>query len=354
MQIETTIDVAKSIVAKLLQKQLDGENPPPVFLWGPPGLGKSDIVRQVAEEKGVDLFDVRLGQRDFLDVRGMPYVEDRRMKCAVPADYPPKEAKGILFLDELSTAPPENQAAAYQLVLERMCGEYRLPDGVFICAAGNRAGDNAVAHPTSSALANRMMHIELKPDHEAWCRWAAINNIAPEIIGFIRLLPDMLFELEQKDCERGWASPRSWASVSKVLSYDFEPKELQVSINGLIGASAASHFLAYLKNCRELGDIRNVMLNPKEEWNPPTKKELFLAVASAIAHWVWNGKNKKESEKLMDGFFRIILQLPTIYARMALLDAISGKDGEARAQQLHNHAHFSELQKKLGSNNVKE
>ena len=353
-----TISKAKTIISTFVQQQLDGKNPPPVLLWGPPGVGKSDITRETAKEKGIDVIDVRLGQMDAVDMRGIPYVENGVTKWAVPEFFPrDPNTEAILFLDELASADPAIQVAGYQLILDRQVGEYKLPPKVYVCAAGNRAQDNAVSLPISSALANRMLHLEVKADPEAWCAWAVTAGITPEVIGFIRFCPKMLFNLD-KDCERGWASPRSWARVSEILAYGFDTDALRASIVGLVGESAAAQFLAYYKQSQALGDIRAVMLDPKSKWKLPAKSDMLFAVATSIAYWAWRGETKDESAKLLDGFYRIGLQLPAAFAAVAMVDAMSGgqdadagksKEYDARAKQLIAHKLYPELQKKFTS-----
>lgn len=347
--MNVTIKTAKTILMNLVQQRLNENNPPPVFLWGPPGVGKSDITRQVAEEKGIDVIDVRLGQMDAVDMRGIPYVEKGVTKWAVPEFFPRNtDKKAILFLDELSSADPSIQVAAYQLILERQCGEYHLPPSVYVCAAGNRAQDNAVSLPISSALANRMLHLEIEASPNAWCEWSVTAGIAPEVTSFIRFCPKMLFHLN-KDCERGWASPRSWAKVSEILSYGLAPDALRASIVGLVGDSAAAQFLSFFKQSQALGDIHAIMLDPTSKWKLPTEKDMLYAVATAIAYWAWRGETKEESEKLLDGFFRIGLQLPAAFAAVAMVDAMSGndKDSDAHTQQLIGYKHYPEWQKKF-------
>ena len=353
-----SISKAKMIISTFVQQQLDGKDPPPVFLWGPPGVGKSDIMREIAKEKGIDVIDVRLGQMDAVDMRGIPYVENGVTKWAVPEFFPhDKEKKAILFLDELASADPSIQVAAYQLILERQCGEYHLPPKVYVCAAGNRAQDNAVSLPISSALANRMLHLEVDANPEAWCAWAVTAGLVPEVVGFIRFCPKMLFNLD-KDCERGWPSPRSWARVSEILSYGLDSDALRASIIGLVGGSAAAQFLAYYRQSQALGDIRAVMLDPTSKWKLPTKNDMLFAVATSIAYWAWRGETKGESAKLLDGFYRIGLQLPAAFAAVAMVDAMSGgqdadagenKESDARAQQLIGHERYPEWQKKFSS-----
>lgn len=358
-----TIKTAKSILSNIVQQQLDGKNPPPVFLWGPPGVGKSESVRETAAEKGIDIIDIRLGQMEVVDARGIPYkweptkVEkgDKSLavtKWAIPEFFPqdPK-ARIIIFFDELSTADPAIQVVAYQLLQERRCGAYKLPPHVYVCAAGNGAGQYAISNSISSALANRMLHLDVEPDPDTWCKWAVAHDIAPDVIGFIRVSPDMLFVLEEGESERGWPSPRSWANVSNILSYGFADDELFACIEGLVGEAAAAQFLAFHKHSKGIGDIRAIMLDPTAKWKLPDKKDMLYAVATNLAYWVRRGgETVGESEKLIDGFFRIGLQLPATFATVAMVDAMSRENGEAHAQQLAGHERFAEWQKKFAVN----
>ena len=347
-----SIAKAKAIISTLVQQQLDGKNTPPVFLWGPPGVGKSEGVREIAAEKGIDIIDIRLGQMDPVDIRGVPYIKDGITKWAVPEFFPrDPNKKAILFLDELATADPSIQVVAYQLIHERQCGEYKLPPKVYVCAAGNGTGQYAISNSISSALANRMLHLDVEPDPDAWCKWAVTHNIAPDVIGFIRFSPEMLFVLEKGESERGWPSPRSWKNVSEILSYDFADDELFACVEGLVGGAAAAQFLAFHKHSKGLGDIRAMMLAPTAKWKLPTQKDMLYAVATNLAYWVRRGgETAEESEKLLDGFFRIGLQLPAAFATVAMVDVMSRENGEALAQQIVEHKSFTEWQKKYAVN----
>jgi MoxR-like ATPase len=172
-------DIASSL-------QLLAQIQKPAFVWGPPGVGKSQVVAQVAALLGIRLIDIRAVLLDPVDLRGLPTVEQGRAAWAIPA-FLPEDGAGILFLDELNAAPPLVQAACYQLVLDRALGEYRLPDGWAVFAAGNREGDRAVTSRMSSALANRFVHLVFEPDLDDWSQWAmGPGDLRPEVVAFLR------------------------------------------------------------------------------------------------------------------------------------------------------------------------
>ena len=348
--MEVNVKKAKTILVKFAKNQLAGDNPPPVMLWGPPGIGKSDIVKAVARELKIGLQDIRLAQLDPVDLRGVPTVEKGQTKWATPSFFPTdSESAGIIFLDELSAADPSIQVAAYQLLLDRRIGEYIVPSKWMIVAAGNRAEDNAVSLPMSSALATRMLHLELHAEPEEWARWASEHGLDPSLIGFIRFRPEMLFSPDE-NCERGWPSPRSWTSVSKVLEIGLDDDELSPCIAGLVGDGAAAQFLAYRKQFRALGDVRAMMLDPGKQLKFDSRKpDVCYALASALAYWVGRGTSPEETSLLLDGFFRLSMALPATFAVVAMIDALeSDKDG-ALAEQMTAHHDFSAWQKLFGN-----
>ena len=348
--METTVKKAKSILTKLAKDQLAGGTPPPVMLWGPPGVGKSDIVKSIAQECGIELRDIRLAQLDPVDLRGIPTVENGQTKWATPNFFPTDtESAGIIFLDELSAADPSIQVAAYQLLLDRRIGEYRVPRKWIIVAAGNRAEDNAVSMPMSSALANRMMHLELHAEPEDWARWASEHGLDPSLIGFIRFCPDMLFA-PGKDSERGWPSPRSWASVSKVLEIGLDDDEHSPCIAGLVGDGAAAQFLVYRNQFRALGDVRVMMLDPGKPLKLNDKKpDVCYALASALAYWVGRGSSPEETSQLLDGFFRLSMALPATFAVVAMIDALESDKNGTLSERMTAHPEFPAWQNRFGN-----
>jgi MoxR-like ATPase len=176
----------KSIVRAFKKKR-------PLFLWGPPGIGKSDIVGQITKQlKNSHLIDIRLSLWDPTDIKGIPYYNatENNMAWAPPQELPTEEfAKQfdyiVLFLDEMNSAAPAVQAAAYQLILNRRIGQYKLPDNVLIVAAGNRDADKGVTYRMPAPLANRFVHLELAVNFDDWFQWAVENKIHNDVVGYL-------------------------------------------------------------------------------------------------------------------------------------------------------------------------
>jgi MoxR-like ATPase len=244
----------------------------PVFFWGPPGIGKSAIVRQVAERRGWTeanrgFVDVRLSQMEPVDLRGLPVPDlaGRRTVWLPPAWLPFEGSdwpdEGVLFLDEASSAAPSVQAAAYQLVLDRQLGEARMKRGWRLALAGNRVSDGGVAFRLAMPLANRMLHLVREtPDLSEWTQWALTQGgIDPLILGFLQFRPPLFFTFNEalKARESAFATPRSWEMVSRLLAGVPEKEHglLEPLIAGAVGAGVAMEFMAWLSLKDELPDL---------------------------------------------------------------------------------------------------
>ena len=189
----------------------------PLHIWGACGVGKSQIVSQVAAELKWQFLDIRAVQLDPVDLRGLPRISADRAEW-VPPKFLPIGGQGILFLDELTSAPQMTQAGCYQLVLDRKLGEYRLPDGWVVMAAGNPASARGVHFSMPRPLRNRFVHLDLEPDFMDWCRWAVQAKIRPEIIAFLRFRPALLHVADASSDVNAWPTPRSREMASTVLS----------------------------------------------------------------------------------------------------------------------------------------
>lgn len=305
---------------------------PPTMVWGAPGLGKSTIIRTLAEEMGIGFLDVRLSQKEPVDVRGLPCV-NREKNCVdwlVSGEWPREtESKGIILFDELTAADRSLQVAAYELILDRRLGDlYKVPDGWYICAAGNRVEDAAVSMTMSSALANRFMHVELAEDLEAWASWATGAGIHPSVIGFLRYRPECLLRQSGENLERGWPTPRSWERVSTMLGiipdHENNISLLRKVVYGLVGNRAGIEFVEYHKLNANFEDVKKMMLDTDIEVAIPTKVDRKYAFCAALSYYTWRGNDAEEGKKLLDGFFRISEKLSSDFACMTMCDVMTG------------------------------
>jgi len=255
----------------------------PVFLWGPPGIGKSEVVEQITRELGGYMIDLRMAQMEPTDLRGIPFFnrDNGKMDWAPPIDLPDEELASqypiiVLFLDEMNSAPPSVQAAGYQLVLNRRVGKYRLPDNVVMVAAGNRDSDKGVTYRMPMPLANRFVHVEMKPDFNTWQNWALLNGAHRDVVGYLSFAKQDLYDFDAKSSSRAFATPRSWMYVSELLSQEDTPDKntLRTLIAGAVGEGMMHKFMAYRK-------IGSKLPNPVDILNGQVK-ELGTAEISAM------------------------------------------------------------------------
>ena len=301
---------------------------PAIMLRGAPGVGKSTIVRTVAEELGIGFIDVRLAQMERVDFAGLPSVKNGMTEWNVPSFWPrDMKSKGIILLDEITSAPSDCQVAAYSVVLDRRIpnSNYVLPNGWLIVAAGNRTCDRAVVKTMSSALANRFVHFEVEANAEDWVKWAVMNDINPSVVGYINYRPSNLFKMEGQNLEQGWPSPRSWERVSNVIKlFNGSTELLRKVVYGLIGNSVGLEFMEFFKMSSEFDSILEVMTNDKVSFELPDKADKRYAVVSAVVYHLWNGNTEKETEKRVNGFYKILEKMPNDFAAMMIKSAMLG------------------------------
>jgi hypothetical protein len=257
----------------------------PLFLWGPPGVGKSDLIAQAAAAHKMDLIDFRMALRDPTDIKGFPMPDQKTgtMKFFRDSELPTK-GKGILFMDELVSAAPATQAAGMQLSLPpHRIGDYQLPDGWTIMAAGNREGDRGVVHRMPTPLANRFTHLELDHSVDDWVRWASDNNISPELVAFIRFRPQLLFTFDAKSNDKAFATPRSWVATEAIRKATKNDKVAYGMCKGTVGEGPAAEFWAFLKLVLELPSVDEIKLNP-DGTKLPSSPATQYAITTALAH----------------------------------------------------------------------
>jgi len=307
------------------------------FIWGAPGIGKSSIVRQVAEEQGLAVRDVRLAMCDPTDLRGIPFYDpELRQARWAPPEFLPRRGEGIVFLDELNAAPPAVQAAAYQLVLDRRVGEYELPDGWSIIAAGNRQGDMGVVYRMPSPLANRFCHLQLEPDFDVWKRWAYRTGLHAGVIGFLGYRPELLCKFDRQSSGGAYPTPRSWEFAARLLGGGVPAGQRLAAVTGCVGQAAALELLAYLEVAGRLPSAEAILDGGSDE--VPRELSVIYALVGAL---LYAFKAVSTSER-RDRFLRYTRRLPAEFAVLAV------KDGLSMGLEWHESPEWEKWIKKFG------
>lgn len=266
----------------------------PFFFHGKPGIGKSEIVEQIAKENGMKLEILMLTQIDSQDLRGIQYPDpvSKRMVYYPPEFLPDNNSPPtILFLDELTGAEPRLQVSAYQLLLSRRIGNYFLPDNCYVCAAGNGPSDGAIAYEMGTALASRLLHIGVQAEPRSWIEWALANNIHNSIITLIQLKGDLL-EQTDSQLDRGdliGPNPRAWARVSKILNnVGVENRSLaEPLVEGLVGRSAAADLFLTAEEMKGLPNPSKILAMNENEFLsviPKTVPTLYGLTYSLVSY----------------------------------------------------------------------
>jgi hypothetical protein len=325
----------------------------PVFLWGPPGIGKSDIVKQLGDESERDVIDVRLSLWEPTDIKGIPYYNsnENTMTWAPPAELPtdPKST-AILFLDELNSAAPATQAAAFQLVLNRRVGTYILPKGVSIIAAGNRETDKGVTYRMPSPLANRFVHLELKSDYDDWHEWAVKNKIHEQVVGYIGFAKQDLYDFDPKGSSRAFATPRSWSFVSELLEDDdLNENSLTDLIAGSVGEGLAVKFMAHRRVAKQMPNPSDILTGRVTQCNIKEISAMYsLTVALCYELQAADQKKVKNWDELADNFFKFTMDnFPTELIVMGAKVAMTSYHLPFDTTKLKNFDRFYEKYGKL-------
>lgn len=304
-----------------------------LFIWGGIGIGKSDIVKEVAKQIAKDkgfiynddmtkiseknvfsVIDIRLSQMDLSDIRGLPKYEEKTetTKWYAP-NFLPKNGQGILFFDELNLALPTIQATAYQLILNRRIGnDYILPEGWVIVSAGNRLTDRANIFETPAPLNNRFMHIELDvPNVDQWLDWAVANGVDTRISTYLKFEP-VLYKFEKNMNDKAFPSPRSWFFASEMIK-DKDSKDLEtieILVASCVGEATAMKFTAWLKLMEKV-DINEILKNPLEAKLPKELDLLYATISGILEHY-------KNDKKLMNPILQIATRLTPEFAVLLL------------------------------------
>ncbi len=302
---------AKNAIRKAFKKQR------PLFLWGPPGIGKSDIIHQLGEEMGAHVIDIRLSLWEPTDIKGIPYFDSNSgtMVWGSPSELPTEAfAKNfphvILFLDEMNSAAPSVQAAAYQLILNRRVGQYRLPNNVLIVAAGNREADKGVTYRMPAPLANRFVHLEMRVDFDDWSMWATNNRVHKDVVGYVTFAKKDLYDFDPKSSSRAFATPRSWSFVSELLEDDDTDNEtLTDLIAGAVGEGLAIKFMAHRKVSSKLPKPEDILAGKIKKLDSKIEISAMYSLTVSMCYELKDAtdKNDKKFDEKVNHFFRFMM-----------------------------------------------
>ena len=301
---------AKRSIRRAFKKQR------PIFIWGPPGIGKSEVVHQIGDEyKKALVIDIRLSLWEPTDIKGIPYFDSTqgRMVWAPPVELPDEATAKkydvvILFMDEMNSAPPAVQAAAYQLILNRRVGTYHLPKNVVIVAAGNREADKGVTYRMPAPLANRFVHLEMKVDFDDWFSWASENRLHQDVVGYISFSKKDLYDFDPKSPSRSFATPRSWSFVSELLEDDDDENTTTDLVSGAVGEGLAVKFMAHRKVASKLPKPIDILDGKVKELETKEISAMYsLTVSLCYELKEACDKNDKKFDSKVNNFLRFAM-----------------------------------------------
>ncbi|MHC1636281.1 MAG: AAA family ATPase [Candidatus Methanospirareceae archaeon] len=302
--------------------QKDPEEVPALMIWGAPGVGKTQIVRQAAREvfypehaeeklKNKEDFYIKiihLTLADPTDLKGLPMIKED-LAIWLPPSQLPKEGRdaerGVLFFDEIASAPPAVQTAAHRLILEGRLEEYEKPEGWFVIGASNRRSDRALVYEMTAPLANRFVHLEVEPDLDSWKSWAYKNNIREEIISFLNWRPEFLLDMSIAKESKAFPSPRSWEFASKILNMKDSLKSkdlLRKLLTGAVGQGPAYEFVSFLDIYQRLPDVEEI-LDRGKDIVPKEPSEMYALIGAIISRYKKNPK--KYAKRILDYSFKL-------------------------------------------------
>lgn len=308
LNVNQMIAMLSQVYISLLSTGVPFQAFPSVMLWGPPGVGKSQGVREIASEierrtdKEVRITDVRLLLFNPVDLRGIPTANEDKtlavwLKPQIFQMDESEEVVNILFLDEITAAPTSVQAAAYQITLDRTVGEHRLPENCIVIAAGNRVTDRSVAYNMPKALANRLCHLEIKEDVNAWHDWAVKNRVHPYVTGYMEYNSSAL--IKSDGMELAFPTPRSWEMVSNILNYVSDDiATVYPMIVGCVGESAGNLFRTWTEVYRSLPSVKDIF--HKGKGDVPKEREMQIALKSVMVDYARQCQDKELIDKSID------------------------------------------------------
>ncbi len=302
MNVGKIVEGLSEVYSTVINQGLPLNTVPSVMLWGAPGVGKSQAIRQLAKaieentNKKISITDVRLLLFNPIDLRGIPTSNADKtlavwLKPQIFQMDGSNEVINILFLDEISAAPQSVQAAAYQITLDRVIGEHKLPGNCIVIAAGNRTTDKSVAFKMPKALANRVMHIEVEGNFNSWKEWAIRSGINDKVIGFLSFRRNYLMGFDSSSDDLAFATPRSWEMVSKLLNHvNGDVDKMYSLIAGLVGCGVAVEFRTWAQVYHQLPDIKDIFDGKMPPL--PSNTDAMYALTSSMVAYACEHKNE--------------------------------------------------------------
>lgn len=305
-----------------------------VFMWGEPGIGKSESVWQFAKAENMKLEDVRLTQMDAPDLQGLRWIDEATgtTKSFRPEFFPIINEPGILFLDELTAAEPRMQATAYQLILDRRIGPHILPEKWMVVGAGNAPEHGAISYKMGSALSDRFIHVQVVAAPDNWIEWAVANDTHPTVLAFIKIKPDYLTTVmgQDKGANLICPSPRSWTRVSKIMYSVNDPTSASILINGLVGEAAAVEFKHITEEIAELPSMQMLLSGDKNNIHShakafPMKMPCLYGLAYSLTSYVTHPEQFSQAMLLFDALLNRKSDLPIAEVETLANEMLLGK-----------------------------
>ena len=295
-----------------------------LMIWGPPGTGKSAIVAEITKQHDYQFVDLRLSQLAPTDLRGLP-VAEKGLSRWFPPEFLPVDGQGILFLDEINMAPPAMQGVAQQLILDRKIGAYKVPEGWFIWAAGNRKEDKAAVFQMPSALANRFMHLEITPDFDSFRYWGLQSGLSEEILAFLAFRPTLLHKIDAK--RHAWPSPRSWEMADTLF-------KAKLSVEPAIGVTT-DEFNAFLDVYASLPDLDGILQGKSQASFPDEPSRRYATILGLVVRskttdkafhavkWVAENADAEWLQFFIATLFPVLRETGQMYSVVKLISADS-------------------------------
>lgn len=355
ISVGKVVETLSTMYVNVIKKGVDFSLMPSVIMWSSPGVGKSQAVREIAKiiedetNKHVNVTDVRLILFNPVDLRGIPTSNQDKtlaiwLKPKIFDMDPSDDVVNILFLDEISAAAPSVQAAAYQITLDRVIGEHKLPKNCIVISAGNRITDKSVAYQMPKALANRLLHLEIYASFESWNSWAIKSNIHPFVLGFLKFKPDYLNTFDPKNNNLAFATPRSWEMVSNILNNVSD--DISITFNliaGLIGSGIATEFKGWIRVFKDLPNIEDIFLG--RDVIVPKNTDTIYALTSSMLTYA--KKYKDDIEKITNSI-KYALKLTPDFSLILLKDYMYlEKDYKIKLLRIPEYANWARTRGRL-------